>query len=357
MSALANFGGMPVTTCRVAIGAYGIPWHEVECVGDTTVTGAQTLTLDDLTLAVTVVTGGVINTRQRYRVVAGAGGWGKVLPARSYANDAGVRLADVIRDAAAACGETIGTIDPTINPIVGPAFVRPLGPASRVLELLVPQNYYVDEKGLTNLGRRPAVPYTGQALGLTNDPSQSRYDLVPPDGGLSALLPGAVVNGVEAVDVEHAIGDDGALSSTIWGRGIANTTRLSEAFRRIVETFTASMRFFAPYEYRIVQVSGSRLDLQIVRTSTGMPDLRGVPTFPATTYADTTPPFAPGVAPQLGSTCVVSFLNGDPSRPQIMARSGDPVLIGATAIAASAITTASGAPITKSLVGRIGVGA
>jgi len=51
-------------------------------------------------------------------------------------------------------------------------------------------------------------------------------------------------------------------------------------------------------------------------------------------------------------------LNGDPSRPQLIARSGDPVLVGVPGILAAGMTVSSVAVLaTKGLVGRIGVGA
>lgn len=347
---LATFNGQPVLTCCVSLPAYGLWWADVECASDVVSTGVSSLVIDNLTLRGTIVTGGAYQTRTRYRLVGGAGGWGKSIPAKSYANDLGVKLATVLRDAASECGETLGTVDPSAT--VGPAFVRTAGPASRVLSELVPRGWYVDESGVTQIGRRPSVPFTGVAARMVNDAAQSRYELAPDAGTLSKLLPGAVVDGVEAVDVEHAIGDDGTLRTTLWGRGVADTSRMNEALRRIVESFTAGSRYFALWEYRIVQQAGDRLDLQIVRVSSGMPDLRSVPAFPATEYATAV------AVPLLGSTCIVAFVNGDPSRPQLIARSGDPVLIGVPGILAATMV-AGGNPVTatKGLVGRIGVGA
>jgi hypothetical protein len=346
---LATLNSLLVTAARVSLPAWGAWWAEVECASDQVLTGAVTLILDDLTLRGTVVTGGAYQTRTRYRIVGGAGGWGRTISARSYANDLGVKLSLVLRDAATAVGETMGTAPATA---IGPAFVRAQGPASRVLEAVAPRGWYVDEAGVTQIGRRPARPFTGAASRMVNDAAQGRYELAPAEGTLSQLLPGAVVDGVEAVDVEHVL-DELGLRTTLWGRGIADTSRLSEAIRRIVESATASARFFGVWEYRIVQVSGDRLDLQIVRVSTGMPDLRAVPAYPETTYVDSTPP----VLPTPGSTVLVAFVNGDPSRPQLVARSGDPVLVGASAIAAAGILIPSGgSPVLKSLVGRIGVG-
>lgn len=348
---MATLNGQPVTACRVQIPAYGLWWAEVECASDVVQSGPAALVLEDLTMVGTILTGGAYQQRTRYRIVGGSGGWGRTIAAKSYANDLGVKLALVLRDAALACGEALGVVDPTAT--VGPAWAREKGPASHQLHELVPQSWYVDAAGVTQVGRRLPVPFTGAASRMVNDAAQVRYEVAPESGALSALVPGVVVDGVEAVDVEHEIDAEGRLRSTLWGRGIADTSRVPEAFRRIVEAFTAGSRFHAPWEYRIVQASAGFVDLQIVRVSSGMPDLRHVPAFPALTYADSAPPMVPA----LGSTCVVSFLNGDPSRPQIMARAGDPVLVGVSAFPAAAVVSGGG-PVTAThaLLGKIGVG-
>lgn len=349
---LATINGASATLCRVSLPAWGAWWAEVETSGpDALAPGAAaTIVLDDLTLRGTVVTGGAYQTRVRYRIVAGAGGWGRSVAARSYANDLGVKASLILRDVAAEVGETLGTVPATA---IGPAYVRAEGPATRVLDWVAPRGWYVDEAGVTQVGRRPAVTFTGQAARMVNDASQVRYEIAPDAGMLSTLMPGVVVDGVEAVDVEHELDAEGRVRTTLWGRGVADTSRLSEALRRIVEAFTAGSRFYGVWEYRIVQTSGAdRVDLQAVRVSSGMPDLRHVPSYPGATYADGAP-----VTPSLGSTCLVAFLNGDPSRPQIIARAGDPVLVGASALTTAAVV-AGGNPVTatRPILGRIGVG-
>ena len=305
---LATLNGQPVTALRVCLPAYGLWWAEVECASDQVLKGAAQIVLDDLTLKGTVVTGGAYQTRTRHRIVGGAGGWGKQIPAQSYTNDLGVKRAIVLRDAAAACGESMGPSDPKVT--VGASFVRAVGPASRVLEQECARNWYVDELGITQIGRRPAVPFTGAASRMVNDAAQNRYEIAPGEGTVSKLLPGIVVDGIEAVDVEHLL-DESGLRTTIWGRGIAETSRLSEAMRRIVEAVTAGSKYFGAWEYRVVRRNGERLDLQTVRVSSGMPDLRNVRIRPG----------AAGVRshPVLGSLVEVVFLNGDPGQPRVVA--------------------------------------
>lgn len=306
-AALATFNGVVVTAVCVQLPAFGLWWADVEAATPTVLTGAVTLVVDDLVLKGTVMSGGAREARFRYRVVAGAGGWGRTIPAKSYVNDAGVKLATVLRDAAAECGEQLGTVPAGT---VGTSYVRPAGPASRVLEELVPRGWYVDELGVTQVGRRAAAKWTGEATRITDDAAVSRYEIAPAAAQLAKLLPGAVVDGVEAVDVEHELdGTTGKLRTTVYGRGIADTSRLPEALRRIVESFTAHHKYFAPWEYRVVLQSGERLDLQATRVSSGMPDLRAVRIRQGSGGVR--------VHPALGSLCLVSFVNGDPGRPVV----------------------------------------
>ena len=297
----ATLNGITATFVRVSIPAWGV-WHaEVETDGTTTpLTGSVTLVVDGLTLVGTVLSSGASQARHRYRIAAGAAGWARVVPGKAYVSDLGVKRLNILTDAARAAGETMGTITGT----VGPAFVRHAGPAASVLHELAPSAWYVDEAGVTQLGRRPAVAYTAEAPRITTDLAHGRIELAP--STLAGLLPGAIVDGIEAADVEIVL--DGTLRATIYGRGISDTDRVTGAMVRIVDTLTAASRFCAPWEYRVVRLSGERVDLQTVRVSSGMPDLRNVRVRPsAGCRAHLT----------LGSLVLVSFVNGDPSRPVV----------------------------------------
>lgn len=297
----ATLNGIAVTRCCVSLPAWGVPFYDVEIDRAETLSGAVTLVLLDKTFVGTVMSGGPWQGRARYRIAGGAGKWGKTIFAQSYANDAGVKLAKVVSDAAAACGEKVGAV-PAGS--VGGAYARAEGPAVCVLEELVPRGWYVDEAGVTQIGRRPASTYAGGATRIKADLAQGTIELAP--SAIADLLPGIVVDGIEAVDVDHVL-DAGKLRTTLWGRGIADSSRLSTAFARIVEAFTGHHRYFAAWEYRVVQRSGERLDLQVARVSSGMPDLRNVPVRPGVSGCKS--------HPKLGSLVLVSFVNGDPARP------------------------------------------
>ncbi len=297
----ATLNGFTVLRGRINIPAYGVWWADIEIDQPEDLSGQVSIVFADQTFVGTVMSGGPWQSRARYRIAAGAGQWGKTIPAKAYANDAGVKPAKVIADAAAACGESVGSI---AGNSVGSAYVRSVGPASRVLDDIRPEDWYVDFAGVTQFGRRAAITYAGGAVRLKTDLAQGTIELAPEL--VADLVPGSVVDGLEAVDIEHSL-DGGKVRTTVWGRGIAETTRLTTAFGRLIDSFTGHHKYFAPWDYRVVQVSGERFDLQTVRVSTGMPDLRLVPIRPGVSGCK--------AHPKLGSLVLVGFVNGDPARP------------------------------------------
>lgn len=295
-----TLNGRTVLEGRVHLPAWGVWTAVVETDLSDQTTGAATLVVDDVTLTGTIVSAGVADaTRTRYRIAGGAGGWGRTVPARAYTNDAGVKRALVLADAARECGETMGTVTGS----VGVSYVRSEGPAARVLDDVAARDWYVDAAGVTQIGRRARSTATPAPHVLTVDAARGRVDVAPDK--LAALVPGVVVSGIEALDVEHTVSGDGKVRTTLWGQSIADT------LGRLVDARTEHHRYFAPWEYRVVRRTGERLDLQAVRVASGMPDLRNVRIRPG---------LAGGRAhPKLGSTVLVAFIDGDPARPVVTA--------------------------------------
>lgn len=134
----ATLNGKTCTKARVALPAWGVWWAEVELAEEHTLTGSLTLQIADLTLVGARVSGRASGGRSAYRLAGGAASWGVTVPAKSYSNDAGVKLATVLQDAASAAGETLDAATiPTST--IGPSYSRELAPASRVLEQLSPR--------------------------------------------------------------------------------------------------------------------------------------------------------------------------------------------------------------------------
>lgn len=303
---MITLSGHSVVSARVMLPTWGVWWAEVTLTEGADLEGPVVLSLEGLALAGSVMSGGVYAGAARYRIAGGAGGWGRVLPPKSYANDAGVKASTIIADAAAACGEMVD-VSPLAGVSVGPAYVREGGPAGRVLEAVAPRGWYVGEDGVTRIGRRPRTAVTADVAVLDCDLASGVVRVDAPD--LGQLVPGAVVEGVEAVDVVHEAANGGVVT-TIYGAGIASTSRRLAALSRLLEQLDPARRFRGVYEYRVVTQEGERLSLQPVRVSLGMPDLRRVLVRPGIAGAR--------CEVELGARVLVAFVDADRARPVVV---------------------------------------
>jgi len=308
MGLMASLSGHRVTAARVSIPQWGCWYADASVDGEHTLSGAVELKIADLTLKGTVLAGGPDKGRSHYRIVGGAGGWGKTLPKKSYASDAGVKVLTVLIDAAKAAGESIDSSTVDSSKRTGPAFVRREGRAAWALERLAPSAWYVGENGITRLGKRPTTSLSAKATHGPVDRARGTVTLAAES--IATILPGVVVDGLEAVDVQHEISKDG-LRSTIWGARASHNSRLVTAIREIVEQLDPDRAYRAVYEYRVVTQSGERLNLQPVLVSTGMPSLERVPVRPGVSGCRSDV--------MLGSRVLVGFINADPGRPYVAA--------------------------------------
>ncbi len=306
---MITLGGHVCARGTVAVPAWGTWWADANLTEDVTISGAQVLTIADVQANGVIMSGGASNGRSSYRMVGGRGGWGKPLKRRAYPNETGVKVANVLRDAAAECGETIADLPSTV---LGPNFVRPEGPAFATLNLLAPQNWYVDFAGVTHIGQRPATTFTGPGARTRIDRAARVVEIAIEDEKIAALVPGVTLPDVPmnpATDVEYSF-DANRLSVRVYGK--SRTTARLDAYRRIFLALFPELRYAGHFEYRVVIQAGERFHLQPVRVATGMPDLLSVPMRPGVAGMKNT------MGPALGEQVLVVFADRDPSRPCIV---------------------------------------
>lgn len=299
---MASLAGKRVTSARTTIPGWGCWYAEASIDGEHSLSGGVELVLADLKLHGTVLSGGPQKGRSSFVIVGGKGKWGTVIPRKSYANDAGVKVSTVLGDAAREAGETL---EISSSDRVGPAWTRNEGPASKVLQILAPAAWYMGEDGVTRLGKRPSVPFTEKAPRVT-PVDLARRTVTLASEKIATLVPGAVVDGIEAVDVLHEIGPSG-LRTTIYGEQSFGGSRELAALRALLEQLDPHRKFRGVTEYRVVTQTGERLNLQPVRVSTGMPDLQRVSVRPGVSGAK--------AQVMLGSRVLVGFVDADPARP------------------------------------------
>lgn len=297
-----TLNGHAATAALLTIPGVGLWYAGVDLAEAIELSGAVTITVLDTSWRGFVVAGGVVDGRARYRVVAGAGGWGRTLPARAYANDAGLRTSKLTADAAAEAGEPAPTNAPTETR--GPHFNRDAAPASFVLNLLAPHAWYAGADGIVTFGARPAV--AASALPVTErNPAARSVTLALADSAVG-IVPGIACEFGTAADVEIEAGPDG-LRARLY---VAVASRRASAFARLLRAHDPGARFRGVHEYRVVTQSGERLNLQPVRSRARLPDLARVPVRAG----------VPGVkaihAP--GAQVLVAFIDGDPSRPAVV---------------------------------------
>jgi hypothetical protein len=303
-SSAVTLNGYAASAAVVSIPGVGLWYAGVDLVEAVALSGAVTLQVLDVTFAGFVVSGGVVDGRARYRVVAGAGGWGRALPPRAYANDAGLPVSKLVADAAAEAGEPALVNVPATT--LGPHFNRPALPASFVLNLLAPRAWYAGLDGIVTFGARPELPPS--ALPVVERNPAGRCVTVALTDTAAGLLPGVSTEYGAASDVEIEIGPDG-LRVRLYASP-ASASRRAQAFARLLAAHDPGARFRGVHEYRVITQSGERLNLQPVRSRAQLPDLARVPVRAG----------VPGVkathAP--GSQVLVAFLEADPSRPVVV---------------------------------------
>ena len=308
--ASGTINGQAMTRATIVVPRWGIWWADVETVEGPVLSGAVTLALGGASFVGTIVSGGVYEGRGRYRVVAGSGGWRNEIAAEAYRSELGVRLLTVLTDAARAAGETMGTFT---DRSVGPAFVRPAGEAARVLDLLQPEAWHVDEAGVTQVGLRAAATWSRSHVVLDTRKDRKSVTIAAED--LRGLVPGVTVGGEEVVAVRHELTPD-ALRSHLWyAEGTAPGEALLRGLQRLVRATMRPTWYHATYEFRVLAASGGYLDLDPIDTSLGLPPLANVPQVAGV-------PGGKG-APVAGSKAYVTFANGDPTRPIVVGYEGE----------------------------------
>ncbi len=301
----STLNGHRVTSARANIPAWGCWYADASIDGEVSLSGAATLKIADLTLVGTIISGGPLKGRSMYRIVAGAGGWGRDVPQKGYSNDAGVKVATVLGDAAREAGETLAAVSSSDR--VGPSFARKAGPASKVLDLVSERAWYVDEAGVTRLGARAAGVLVGKVTRIT-PVDLSRGKVVLAGEQIATILPGVVVDGLTAVDVLHEVSASGGLRSTVWGSQNGSTL---DSLKSLVSQLDPDRPYRGLTEYRVGTTEGNRLTLQPVRVSTGMPILERVPVRPGVAGC--------AVEVQNGTRVLVGFIDSDVARPYVAA--------------------------------------
>lgn len=306
--AAIQVGNEYATSARLLIPWSGC-WHlEIGFDREVSILGRVTARLGNLELVGTVRPdqSGRVGLVSRATIVGGAG-WATILGPLPKHSDSGLRKARIGRDAAAACGESL-TVDAALDGTVGADWQRRTGPASRTLELLFPDVWYVDAGGGTIVGARPTRDVSGRLEIVTADAAEQWIEAHVADP--RDIIPGGTITDARlssTVTIREAeLRSEGQGWKAMLWVGTADQT-VGASLRRAVERAVPWARFGLLYRYRVLEMVGVRANLRAVAKRAGVPDAIAVDMAPgmAGLSAELTP----------GATVLVTFIEGDPALP------------------------------------------
>lgn len=273
-----------------------------EAATDTLIQGPVTIVDTDAarTLIGTVRTSRVDGARCVFDVVGGFGGWSKTVPALGYHNDAGVKKALVLADAARAVGETIVALPVGL---LDNHYARRNGPASAVMHDVCPDGWRVNDAGLTDV--TPIAPYTyAVESSVVTQPDVAGCLSIASDT-LADLRPGLRYNGVVYGDIEVVIS---ASKITTTAYSLIDSTSI---IARLVTAVSTRLRYSGVSTYLVASAGPDRrVNLQPVNKASLLPQLARVPCHAIAGVRGTPVP---------GSKVLVMFADGLPTRPVIIA--------------------------------------
>lgn len=172
MTLYVELNGHPVKKARLTISTVG-NWS-ADVVLDRVTTditfapGSAVLQFVDQAWVGTVHRMGALVGTASFRLSGGFGGWGNELPPEGYNNPAGVKLSSVLGDAARLTGEQINV---ATDASLGSHYARIAGPASQLLDILIPA-WWMRPDGVT----------TSEARRI--DAITSPFDIIPEGSSL-----------------------------------------------------------------------------------------------------------------------------------------------------------------------------
>lgn len=300
-------------SARVHVPARGPWWADVVFDEAPDVAGRVSLWLGALELVGTIQEAhdGVTGLERRSRIVAGAGGWGTLLAAKGYHNDAQIRALTVAQDAAREAGETLTDFAPATERI-GVDYVRQAGPASRVLEDVIGgAAWWVGYDGQTRVGERSSGEATGYEL-LEVDPAAHVATLAADE--LDGLRIGTTIDGDQLDEPQTIrelaieVTEEGVRARAWFGADDGGHGRIARALRSVVARFGDS-RLFGLWAYRVIRTNVDRVELQPVDRGLGLPELIPVSMWPGVAGAH--------AELAAGAEVLVQFVNGQRTRPVV----------------------------------------
>lgn len=192
---MASIGDTGIWSGDVLLSSRGIWTATVVPFDDSALSEGQavTITVGTLSLVGTILRGSVLPEGAGFFVLGGAGKWRKGVARKSYQDDKGVKLADVLRDLVSEAGERHTLAAALGSTVLGRHWVRPEGSGVASLNALG-QPWRVRPDGVTEVG--PMVYTASEGLfSVRSYAAASRTALLEvPDEDVAELVPGKTLD-------------------------------------------------------------------------------------------------------------------------------------------------------------------
>ncbi len=315
MTLFASLNGTPVTRARVVLPFTGI-WHAdvwLDRVVD--VSGPQTLLVAGLSLTCAVVRAVDFTGQRMLRVVGGAGGWSQVPATPLFWAQA--QLSTILGDVANAVGEQVNVqADRQVTPF---CVLDGATPASRALQDLAGDGWWVDAAGVAQVGVRPAPAIASPFTLRDVDGPPGIYHV--DTEAVGDWMPGATFSGPTGsgtISRTTLLLDSGRLTVEVMIPLVAATPtdRLRDAVRDILGQLMPSWIYLSTWSYTVESSSGgpSNVTIDAKPDDPRLPPVTGLPL-----RADASGSVA---TPANGSKVLVGFIGGDRFSPEIRGLDG-----------------------------------
>jgi len=307
--AYCTLNGIPVLRGSLVLPRIG-RWH-ADLVVDSpaALAGPVTLAFADGALKFdgTIFRGDVSQQSFHCRIVAGANGLAKEVPAKFYT---GVPLRLPLGDILKEVGEKLSvSADEGVLARLLPKWSRTKGPAAHALAELADlgeASWRFMPNGSLWLGREGWLEIDFPHQVLRSDPADDRFEIA---SDLPLLRPGVVFGGRRISAVIHTFGPE-RVRTEAWIERDSVLGRFKASLASIIRAVMSEVDYHKPYPARVV-VQDKDGTLQLKPDSDRIPGLTGVPIR----YG------VPGVTARVppGARCIVEFENGDSRSPIVTA--------------------------------------
>lgn len=300
---IASVNDRPCLRAQVRLPRAGVWIADLVVDGAGAIEGRAVLQLGELELVGTASRTGIARDTATLRVLGGAGGLAREVPAKFYRR---APVKALLGDILAAAGEQLAdTVSAALLSRQLFAYVQTKQKAADALRALADRlgvTWRVLPNGRIWLGEESWAESTASLELISENPGAGVAEF---GTDTPTLLPGVKVGGRKVSQVEHVL-EPTSIRTKVWFEGESGVDRMMAAVGAVVRHLTAHVDYFAHYPAKVVSQNGDGT-LELQPDGDRLPGLSKVPIR----YG------LPGIAAKVrpGGRVLVAFEGGDPAAP------------------------------------------